>query len=61
MRGVPRWLALLAVVAIAAAMCAFTVRRALTPAAMSLQLSDTTIPADGFTSTELKVHSSNGR
>src|SRR5271166_4941536 len=61
MRSMPRWLALLAVVAIAAVVCAFTVRRALTPASFVLWLSDTTIPADGFTSTELKIHSSNGR
>ena len=61
MRGVPRWLAVLAVVAIAAVVCAFTVRRALTPAAFVLQLSDATIPADGFTSTQLTIHSSNGR
>jgi uncharacterized protein len=61
MRAVPRWLAVLAVVAIAAVVCAFTARRALTPAAFVLQLSDTTIPADGFTSTELTIHSSSGR
>ncbi len=61
MRGVPRWLAVLAVVAIALVVCAFTVRRALAPAAFELQLSDTTLPADGFTFTELKIQSSNGR
>jgi len=61
MRGVPRWLALVAVVAIAAVVCAFTVHRARTPAALVLQLSEAAVPADGFTSTELKVHSSNGR
>src|SRR5271167_3231420 len=61
MRGVPRWLAGLAVVAISAVVCAFTINRALTPATFVLQLSDTRVPADGFTSTELRIHSSNGR
>jgi uncharacterized protein YfaT (DUF1175 family) len=61
MRGVPRWLAVLAVVAIAAAVCAFTMHRALGPAAFLVQLSDSTLPADGFSSAELKIHSSNGR
>ena len=60
MRGVPRWLAVLAVVAIGAMVCAFTVHRALAPAAFVLQLSDTSLPADGFSSAELKIHSSNG-
>ena len=36
MRGVPRWLAVLAVVAIAAVVCAFTVRHAMT-SSMQLQ------------------------
>src|SRR5271165_2163637 len=61
MRGVPRWLAVTAVVAIAAVACAFSVHYTLAPAIFVLQLSETTLPADGFTSTELKVHSSNGR
>ena len=61
MRGVPRWLTVLAVVAIAVMVCAFTVRRAMVPAALVLQLSDVSLPADGFSSTELNVHSSNGR
>lgn len=61
MRGVPRWLAVLAVVAIAVAVCAFTVHRRLTPSEFVLQLPDSSFPADGFTSTELKIHSSNGR
>ena len=60
MRAVPRWLAVLSVVTIAAVVCAFTVRRALTPAAFVLHLSDPAIPADGFTSTQLEIHSSNG-
>jgi uncharacterized protein len=61
MRGVPRWLAVLSVVATGAMVCAFTVRRALTPATFVLQLSQTAIPADGFTSTELRITPSNGR
>jgi uncharacterized protein YfaT (DUF1175 family) len=61
MRGVPRWLAVLAVVAIVAVVCAFTVHRALAPADFVLQLSDASLPADGFSSAELKIHSSNGR
>ena len=61
MRGVPRWVAVLAVVATGAVVCAFTVRRALAPATCALQLSQTAIPADGFTSTELRISPSNGR
>src|SRR5271166_1856276 len=61
MRAVPRWLAVLAVVAIGAIVCAFTVHRALAPAAFVLQLSGTSLPADGFSSAELKIHSLNGR
>ncbi len=61
MRAEPRWLAVLAVVAIAAVVCAFTVRHALTPDTLVLKLSDATIPADGFTATQLTIHSSNGR
>ena len=40
MRGVPRWFAVLAVVAMAAVVCAFTVHRALRPATFLLQLSE---------------------
>ena len=61
MRGVPRWVAVLAVVATGAVVCAFTVRHAMAPATLMLQLSPTTLPADGFTSTELKITPSNGR
>jgi hypothetical protein len=60
MRGLPRWFAVLAVVAIAAVVCAFTVRRALTPAVLQLQISETNLPADGFTSAELKIRAING-
>ena len=61
MRGVPRWFAVVAVLAVVAVVCAFTVRRALAPAALVVQLSETTIPADGFSSAELTIHSPNGR
>ncbi|MGO9302382.1 MAG: DUF1175 domain-containing protein [Candidatus Korobacteraceae bacterium] len=61
MRGVPRWVAVLAVVAIGAVVCAFTVRHTMAPATLVLHLSQTAVPADGFTSTELKITSSNGR
>ncbi|MGD0931809.1 MAG: DUF1175 family protein [Candidatus Korobacteraceae bacterium] len=61
MRGVPRWVAVLAVVATGAVVCAFTVRHTMAPATLSLQLSPTAVPADGFTSTELKITLSNGR
>src|ERR1035437_3745527 len=61
MRVVPRWVAVLAVLAIATVVCAFTVRHAMAPATFVLQLSPTEIPADGFTSTELRISPSNGR
>jgi uncharacterized protein YfaT (DUF1175 family) len=60
MRGVPRWLALMAVVATGALVCAFTVHRALAPATLAVQLSQPELPADGFTSTELRITSSHG-
>jgi len=61
MRGAPRWATVVAVVAIAVVACAFTVRRAHTPATFVLQLSDGTLPADGFSSAELRIYSSNAR
>jgi hypothetical protein len=61
MRGVPRWMAVLAVVAIGVVVCAFTVRRARRPAIFVLQLSRNALPADGFTSAELRITLSNGR
>ena len=57
MRGVPRWLAVLAVVAVACGVCAFTVARAMRPAVFLVHLSDSAIPADGFSSTELRLSS----
>lgn len=56
MRGVPRWFAVLCVVAFAVAVCAFSLRHALAPAALQLQLSQTTLPADGLSTAELKLH-----
>ncbi len=61
MRGVPRWLAVLAVLAITAAVCAFTARLAFAPASLVLQLSEPILAADGFSSSEVKIRSSNGR
>src|SRR5271165_1232469 len=61
MRGVPRWLAVLAVAAIVAVLGAFTIHRALTPAKLIIEVAPATLPADGFASTELKLHSSTGR
>ena len=61
MRGVPRWLAVVAVLAVAAVVCAFTVHRALAPAALVAQLSQAAIPADGFSSSDLTIRSISGR
>ena len=61
MRGVPRWLAVLAVLTIAAAVCAFTLHRSQSPGELIVQLGASTLPADGFSSTELKIRSSNAR
>lgn len=61
MRGVPRWLAVLAVVAVAVVVCAFTLHRAFTPAAFLVSTSEITLLADGFASTEITVYSSTGR
>jgi uncharacterized protein YfaT (DUF1175 family) len=61
MGGVPRWFAVLAVVAIVTMLGAFTVHRVLTPAALVIYASQTTLPADGFASTELRIRSSTGR
>ncbi len=61
MRGVPRWVAVLAVVAIATLVCAFTLRHSLAPSTFYTQLSETSLPADGFSSTDITVRSANGR
>jgi uncharacterized protein YfaT (DUF1175 family) len=61
MRGGPRWLAVLAVVAVVIVVCAFTLHHALAPAAFLVPASEITLPADGFASTEVRIHSSTGR
>ncbi len=61
MRGVPRWAAVLAVLAVAAVVCAFTVHRALSPPELVVHLAQPALPADGFSSTELTIRSSDGR
>lgn len=60
MRGVPRWFAVLAAVASALTVCAFALRQALAPAVLQLRISETHLPADGFSSTELHIRSSSG-
>jgi uncharacterized protein YfaT (DUF1175 family) len=61
LRGVPRWFAVLAVLAVAATVCAFTVRRAHAPVTLVATVAETSLPADGFSSTELTVLSSDRR
>jgi len=56
-----RWFAVLTVAAVVAMLVAFTVHRALTPAAFIVTAGPGTIPADGFTSAEFTVRSSGGR
>ncbi|HEY1730985.1 MAG TPA: DUF1175 family protein [Terriglobales bacterium] len=56
----PRWLAVVAVLAVAAVVCAFTVHHALAPQAFVLHLSEAALPADGFSSSELTIRSANG-
>jgi hypothetical protein len=55
-----RWFAVLTVAAVAM-LVAFTVHRALTPAALIVTAAPATIPADGFTSAEFTVRSSGRR
>ena len=57
----PRWFAVVAVLVAAAAVCAFAAHRALAPARIITHLSEVTLPADGFSSSELTIHSSDGR
>jgi uncharacterized protein YfaT (DUF1175 family) len=61
MRTVPRWLAVSAVFTIAAVACAFTLRHAVAPSTLLVKISEPQLPADGFSSAEIKVHSSVGR
>jgi hypothetical protein len=51
----------MAVLAVVATVCAFTVHRALAPAELIAQLDPSSLPADGFSSAELRIESSNGR
>jgi len=61
MRGVPRWFAVLAVVATVVVLGAFSVRQAFAPAAFVVDSFPTQLPADGFTTIQLKLRSSTGR
>ena len=61
MRGAPRWLAVLAVLAIIAVLGAFTIRRALAPSGFLIEVTSSTLPADGFASSKITLHSSTGR
>jgi len=61
MRGVPRWVVVLAAVAVFALPVTFTVYPALAPAGFVVEAAPAALPADGFTSTEIRLHSSTGR
>ena len=61
MRGIPRWLAVLAVAAIVGIAGAFTLHRALTPASFVIESLPGALPADGFTTAQLKLRSSSAR
>jgi len=61
LHGVPRWLAVLAVLAVAATVCAFAVHRATMPAQLTVHLAQSTLPADGFSVTELTIRAADGR
>ena len=61
MSALPRWLALLAVVAIVAIAAAFTLRRAFTPAVFVIESLPDALPADGFSTTQLRIRSPSGR
>src|SRR5271169_2497839 len=61
MRGLPRWLALLAVGAVVGIAGAFSLHRAFAPAAVLVESIPNTLPADGFSTAQLKIHTSSGR
>ncbi|HZD32181.1 MAG TPA: DUF1175 family protein [Candidatus Angelobacter sp.] len=61
MRGVPRWLAVLALAALVAGLAGFTVHRAFSPGALLVETAPRALPADGFTTTQIKLRSSVGR
>lgn len=58
MRGVPRWLAVLCVVAFAGLVCTVSLRHVRASGSLRCELSPARIPADGFTTAEIKLHSS---
>ncbi len=60
MRRIPRWLAVLAVGALVAVLGSFTVHRVLAPAAFLIDAVSSVLPADGFTTTQLKIQTSGG-
>jgi len=57
MRGVPRWLAVLSVVAFAGLVCAFSLRHVRASGWLRCELPTARIPADGVTTAEIKLHS----
>ena len=61
MRGALRWLAVLAMLAMVAVLAAFALHRALVPSTLAVAVVSSTLPADGFTSTEVRLNSSAGR
>ena len=61
MRGMLRWLAVLAVAATVTLLGAFSLHRAFAPSALIVDSVPAAIPADGFTAVSVKLHSSNGR
>jgi len=56
-----RWVAVLAGVAIVTTGCLFALHRAVMHSVFLVETLPPTLPADGFASTELKLHSSSGR
>jgi uncharacterized protein YfaT (DUF1175 family) len=61
MRGAARWLAVLAALAIVAGLAAFPLHRALAPSTFVVEVAPAPLPADGFTSSEIRLRSSTGR
>jgi len=61
MRGMCRWLAVLVVAATVTLLGAFTLHRAFAPSALIVDSTLAAIPADGFTTVSVKLHSSSGR
>jgi uncharacterized protein YfaT (DUF1175 family) len=61
MRGGRRWLAILALAAVVAVLGGFTVRHVFGPATLLIAAPTDTLPADGFSTIQFKVRTSNGR